>query len=453
MAMLVQPRFKPQPPPGQVQQTLRDAPAPAVDVNGMTPQQVARQRQIAEQMAQVGTDYSPVEHWAQGAARLANAAVGGWQERKANEAEKAGRASASEALNTFLSTDDPDPKARVRNALVLAQNPWLDEVTRSTVMQQAIPKEPETTGTQREYQAAKAEGFPGSFMDYQMQLNMARGGLVPNPQQPGAFTPVPGGPADQSMKPPPATVQTKEDEDIDAIGASNSMNATIDDITKRIDDKKLDLGFFTNWLNYGRNVAGQSTPKSVEYAAFDQSIKKMQNDILTLHNGVQTEGDAIRALQQIVTNPTDTEVVKRNLAELKKLNDRALQLRKQKIDLRRERNRMVPIDPADLGLPAPVVATPAPPGEFTPTDGGTLPVPAPAGAPQPGMIEDGMRFKGGNPADPNSWEPVTGPAGGPEMMAPPGPQMAPPPAPDPYQLQDLTRRREEMLRRHKMLRR
>lgn len=28
------------------------------------------------------------------------------------------------------------------------------------------------------------------------------------------------------------------------------------------------------------------------------------------------------------------------------------------------------------------------------------------GAPQPGQIEDGYRFKGGNPSDPNSWEPV-----------------------------------------------
>lgn len=30
--------------------------------------------------------------------------------------------------------------------------------------------------------------------------------------------------------------------------------------------------------------------------------------------------------------------------------------------------------------------------------------------PQPGMVEDGYRFKGGNPADPNAWEPVA--AGG-----------------------------------------
>ncbi len=36
--------------------------------------------------------------------------------------------------------------------------------------------------------------------------------------------------------------------------------------------------------------------------------------------------------------------------------------------------------------------------------GESQPAAAPAGGPQPGMVEDGYRFKGGNPADPKNWE-------------------------------------------------
>lgn len=39
---------------------------------------------------------------------------------------------------------------------------------------------------------------------------------------------------------------------------------------------------------------------------------------------------------------------------------------------------------------------------FAPTQMGAV------AGPQPGAIEDGYRFRGGNPADPNSWEPVGG---------------------------------------------
>lgn len=39
----------------------------------------------------------------------------------------------------------------------------------------------------------------------------------------------------------------------------------------------------------------------------------------------------------------------------------------------------------------------------------------PTAGPQPGVVEDGYRFKGGNPADPSAWEPVA--QGGPQSPA------------------------------------
>lgn len=56
-----------------------------------TPEQIAREREIAAALMKGGIDYSPVEHWAQGAARMAQAGVGALKERWADEAETAGR--------------------------------------------------------------------------------------------------------------------------------------------------------------------------------------------------------------------------------------------------------------------------------------------------------------------------------------------------------------------------
>ena len=59
----------------------------------------------------------------------------------------------------------------------------------------------------------------------------------------------------------------------------------------------------------------------------------------------------------------------------------------------------------------------APQGPANVPSGSPLAQPAPSIAPPAvGAIEDGYRFRGGNPADPNSWEPVG------QMSAPVGPQ-------------------------------
>lgn len=57
----------------------------------MSPEQVARQREIAAALMQGGMDYSPVGHWTQGLARASQGLVGGLKDRWAGEAEQRGR--------------------------------------------------------------------------------------------------------------------------------------------------------------------------------------------------------------------------------------------------------------------------------------------------------------------------------------------------------------------------
>lgn len=66
-----------------------------------TPDQIARERKIAEAMIASGVDTSPVGHWTQGAARMANALVGNIKQGRADAAEKAGIEGATNKFNSL----------------------------------------------------------------------------------------------------------------------------------------------------------------------------------------------------------------------------------------------------------------------------------------------------------------------------------------------------------------
>jgi flagellum-specific peptidoglycan hydrolase FlgJ len=65
----------------------------------VSPKSVDRKRKLAEALMSQGMDASPVQHWTQGAARVANALVGGLGARRADEQEAAGRKEASDAIS------------------------------------------------------------------------------------------------------------------------------------------------------------------------------------------------------------------------------------------------------------------------------------------------------------------------------------------------------------------
>jgi hypothetical protein len=64
----------------------------------MTPEQIASQRAVSQALMQQGMDYSPVKHWSQGAARVTQALLGGYEGYRADEAEKTNRAAEAQLL-------------------------------------------------------------------------------------------------------------------------------------------------------------------------------------------------------------------------------------------------------------------------------------------------------------------------------------------------------------------
>ncbi len=56
----------------------------------VTPEQLERERKLAQSMISAGVDFSPVGHWTQGAARMMSALAGNIKQARADNAEKAG---------------------------------------------------------------------------------------------------------------------------------------------------------------------------------------------------------------------------------------------------------------------------------------------------------------------------------------------------------------------------
>jgi hypothetical protein len=161
----------------------------------------------------------------------------------------------------------------------------------------------------------------------------------------------------------PPRLQTAEDEDIGAIQTVQSINAQLDAIEGQIDSGELDLGPVNNLISRGMNYAGASNEGSINFATMMSTLEKMRNDSLILNKGVQTEGDAVRAWNALIANVNDPDVVKAQIARIKKLNEIAAAQKEQLINVRRTRNNAPPFDPSQIALPggggAPAPAAPS----------------------------------------------------------------------------------------------
>jgi len=160
--------------------------------------------------------------------------------------------------------------------------------------------------------------------------------------------PIPGGPAAQKQnappKPLPAAALKMQQEGLDAIGTAKSINADLDAINTQITDGKLDFGPVSNLYNKARNATGTSTEASRNFASFQANMEKLRNDSLRLNKGVQTDGDAQRAWNELFSNINDPKVVQQRLGEIRALNERAVQLRKLDIDNVRQNYGHEPLD-------------------------------------------------------------------------------------------------------------
>jgi len=149
-------------------------------------------------------------------------------------------------------------------------------------------------------------------------------------------------------KPLPVQALKMEDEALEAIGLSSAIGADVNSLINQIDAGALDLGVVNNWINRGRNFTGMSNEQSRNLASFEATIEKIRNDSLRLNKGVQTEGDAIRALNELMSNINDPGVVRSQLQRLAAINERAANIQKARINNIRANYGARPVDAGEF---------------------------------------------------------------------------------------------------------
>lgn len=122
-----------------------------------------------------------------------------------------------------------------------------------------------------------------------------------------------------------------QEEALDNLSVARGIDADLGAFEGQLEKGDLNLSLGKNITSRARNLVGASTPESRNFASFKASLEKLRNDSLRLNKGVQTEGDAIRAWNELFDNINDENVVKQRLKEIRNINKRAANVQKSKI--------------------------------------------------------------------------------------------------------------------------
>ncbi|MBK7515411.1 MAG: hypothetical protein IPI51_07325 [Betaproteobacteria bacterium] len=192
----------------------------------------------------------------------------------------------------------------------------------------------------QEYQFAKTQGYPGTFEQWRQAgkpagttVNVNTGDRIPH----------------QLVK--------QQDDLIDKISTARAIDADLGAVEKQIASGSLQFGPVRNLINTGRNVAGISTEESRAFGTFKSTLEKLRNDSLRLNTGVQTEGDAQRAWNELFQNINDTKFVQQRLGEIRKINQRAAQIHEYRLNTLRQNSGAGPLQQPDI--PPAIDARPA----------------------------------------------------------------------------------------------
>lgn len=161
----------------------------SIDTSG-TPDQIRRRQAYADALMKQGSDYTPVQSWTQGAARLAQGLIGGYESGTADRDERAGKAAYQQRLSAALQGNNITPQSVVQ----IAGDPWATPATLGALSHAA------DTQRQGARDAVSDRHWQASYELQKRSADRADdktpSGFVADPNNPGGYKAVPGGPAD-----------------------------------------------------------------------------------------------------------------------------------------------------------------------------------------------------------------------------------------------------------------
>ena len=153
---------------------------------------------------------------------------------------------------------------------------------------------------------------------------------------------------------PPKGIEAQQ-ERLDKRASVNSITADLTGILKDLETGRLVLGPRRNLENELKNKFGNSTPESIKYSSFLNTMEKMRNDVVRLNTGTQTEGDSQRAMNELMGSLGDTKNVKNRIGELIRLSKRAGDQHETAINTMRKEYGAEPMDFKSMASPKSII--------------------------------------------------------------------------------------------------
>jgi cytochrome c556 len=140
--------------------------------------------------------------------------------------------------------------------------------------------------------------------------------------------------ANKAQKVLPAGALKLESENITAGYEAANLSSQVDSQIKSIISSKLELSPVKNAQLATKSAFGSTDPEVLAYNDFNQFKTKLVNDTLRLNKGTQTEGDAVRAANEL-TNARSTQDAIRSLQKIRDINAKAVAMQNQIVASRR----------------------------------------------------------------------------------------------------------------------